>query len=239
MAMSPETPGKASNGRGSTRRELMENEIYEHASRLFAERGFAGTSLQDIADAMGLTRPALYYYVKNKDDLLAKLVTEITEGPAKDLREINERTDLDPSAKLRAFARSIAIRRTEQPARFRLLIRSEAELPPELARAHEHGKRAVLDEVTKVVDDGIRSGQFRPGDPHVVALGLIGMWNWVAWWFQTEGRLSGDAVAEQLADMSVAAVARHGHRIPEADGPAAAIALLRQDLDYLERVIEN
>jgi AcrR family transcriptional regulator len=61
------------------RRELVENEIYEHATRLFAERGFAGTRLQDIADALGITRLALYYYVKSKDELLAKLVTEVTQ----------------------------------------------------------------------------------------------------------------------------------------------------------------
>src|SRR5206468_2845368 len=74
--------GEAKAGRMSTaRRELVENELYEHATRLFAERGFAGTSLQDIADALGITRPALYYYVKSKDELLAKLVTEVTNGP--------------------------------------------------------------------------------------------------------------------------------------------------------------
>ncbi|MER5436873.1 helix-turn-helix domain-containing protein, partial [Streptomyces sp. NPDC002588] len=57
--------------RSTARRELIENEMFEQASRLFAERGFAGTNLGDIAEAMGITRPALYYYVKSKDDLLA------------------------------------------------------------------------------------------------------------------------------------------------------------------------
>ena len=61
----------SSQGPRTARRELVENEIYEQAIRLFAERGFAGTSLQDIADALGITRPALYYYVKSKDELLA------------------------------------------------------------------------------------------------------------------------------------------------------------------------
>ena len=51
--------GRAAEGRASTRRALVEQEIYEQATRLFAERGFAGTSFQDIADAVGLTRPAL------------------------------------------------------------------------------------------------------------------------------------------------------------------------------------
>lgn len=226
-------------GATSARRELVENEIYEHATRLFAERGFAGTNLQDIADAVGLTRPALYYYVKSKDELLAKLVTEITEGPATQLREINGQTDLDATGKLRAIARALVTRQAHHPARFRLIIRSEAELPPELSRAHERGRRAVLDELTKVVDEGTRSGQFRPMDTRVAALGVIGMFNWVAWWFHADARQTAESVAEQLADMAVAAVAQPGHRIPAEAGPAAAIALLRQDLEYLERVVDS
>ena len=99
--------GRAACGR-TARRELVENEIYEQATRLFAERGFAGTSLQDIADAMGITRPALYYYVKSKDELLAKLVTEITDGPGEPTsRAVAARTDLDAVGKLRAIARLI------------------------------------------------------------------------------------------------------------------------------------
>jgi AcrR family transcriptional regulator len=225
--------------RGSARRELVENEIYEHASRLFAERGFAGTSLQDIAEAMGLTRPALYHYVKSKDELLAKLVTEITEGPAAELREINQRDDIDAVGKLRAFITAIVSRRTDQPARFRLIIRSEAELPPELSSAHERGRRAVLREFTTVIDEGIRSGRFRPMDASAAALGLIGMCNWVSWWYHPGGRMSAGSIAEQFADMAVAAVAQQGHRIPDAGGPDAAIALLRQDLDFLERTIHG
>ena len=122
------------------RRELVEAEIYEQATRLFAERGFAGTSLQDIADAMGMTRPSLYYYVKNKDQLLARLVTEITEGPAAAVEEIADR-DLDATAKLRALVRLIAARQADHAARFRLVIRSESELPPR-PRVRPRGREA-------------------------------------------------------------------------------------------------
>ena len=122
------SPDPAPNGRTSARRELVEAQIYEQATRLFAERGFAGTSLQDVADAMGMTRPALYYYVRNKDQLLARLVTEITEGPAEAAEEIAGR-DLDATAKLRALVRLIAARQAHNAARFRLVIRSESELP--------------------------------------------------------------------------------------------------------------
>ncbi|GAA4709898.1 TetR/AcrR family transcriptional regulator [Pseudonocardia yuanmonensis] len=225
-------------GRKATaRRELVENELYEHATRLFAERGFAGTSLQDIADALGITRPALYYYVKSKDELLAKLVTEVTNGPLADLTELVAR-DLDPVQRLRGIVEVIVGRRTAQPARFRLLIRSEAELPAELTAAYDESRRAVLKVIAGVIDDGVRAGRFRPVDARVAALGVLGMCNWVAWWFHPGGRDTAEGVTDQLADMAVAALVRPDHQAPEAEGPAAALKLLRQDLDHLERLLD-
>ena len=53
--------------RSGVRRSLVEQEIYDHATRLFAVRGFAGTSFQDRSDAVGLTRPALYHSVSSMD----------------------------------------------------------------------------------------------------------------------------------------------------------------------------
>ena len=169
------------------RRELVEAQIYEQATRLFAERGFAGTSLQDIADAMGMTRPSLYYYVKNKDELLARLVTEITEAPAAATEEIADR-DADAPTKLRELVRLIAGQQARHAARFQLVIRSESELPDDLAVAHEAAKRRVLDGFGRIVDQGVRSGEFRPRPVRTTALALIGMCNWVAWWFNPRVR---------------------------------------------------
>src|SRR3569833_1018914 len=226
-------------GAASTaRRELVENELYEHATRLFAERGFAGTSLQDIADALGSTRPALYYYVKSKEELLAKLVTEVTDGPLGELTALAGRSDLDPVAALRGVVDVLVRRRASQPERFRLLIRSEAELPEGLSAAYDKSRRAVLKTIAGVVEKGVRAGRFRPVAARVAALGLLGMCNWVAWWFQPGGRDSAEAVTEQLADMAVGALERPDRRVANSDGPAAALKLLRQDLDHLERVLD-
>lgn len=224
-------------GRGGPRRELVENELYEHAIRLFAERGFAGTSLQDIADAMGITRPALYYYVKSKDELLAKLGSDVAGGSAAEMAELVARTDLDAVAKLHGIAKLTVLRLARQPDRFRLLIRSESELPPELAASYEANKRAVLKVVSEVIEQGIVAGQLRPVDARVAALAVIGMCNWVAWWFRP-GRDDVNAVADQLADMALAAVQRADHRVLDGEGPAAALAMLRQDLDHLERILD-
>ena len=224
-------------GATTARRELVENEIYEHAIRLFAERGFAGTSLQDIADALGVTRPALYYYVKSKDELLAKLAADVAGGSAAQITELARRPDLDAAGKLREIVRLTALRQATQSERFRLLIRSEAELPAELSDAYDTSRRAVLRAVTGVIEEGIRAGRFRPIDARIAALGVIGMWNWVAWWFRPD-RDSPHAVADQLADMAIAALQRADHRIPDGEGPAAALKMLRQDIDHLERILD-
>ncbi|CAM2931065.1 TetR family transcriptional regulator [Skermania piniformis] len=210
----------------------------QHATVLFAERGFAGTSLQDIADAMGLTRPALYHYVANKDELLGRLVTEITEEPAVLLAEINKHVELRPVDRLHRMVTAIAEHQAAAPDRFRLLIRSEAELPEQLSKDYERSRKRVLKAFIKVVQDGIDAGAFRPVDPRFAALGVIGMINWMAWWFRP-GQDSAETVAAQLADMAVNSV-RHERAAAEiGDGPTAAIAALRQNLNYLDRYVQS
>jgi AcrR family transcriptional regulator len=101
-------------GRPSTaaRRRITELEIIEQAGRLFAERGFAGSGVQDIADASGVSRPTLYYssyyYFKSKDDLLASLVTEVTEGAAAQIRALARDDDKNATERLRSIARLLA-----------------------------------------------------------------------------------------------------------------------------------
>ena len=65
----------------------------------------------------------------------------------------------------------------------------------------------MLKTVTSVIEEGIRAGRFRPVDARVAALAVMGMCNWVAWWFRP-GRNSVDAVADQLADMAIGTVQR-------------------------------
>ena len=225
--------------RSNPRRELVEKQIIEQATRLFAERGFASTTLQDIADATGLTRPALYHYVANKDELLSRLVSESTETPAALLHTINERTDLGPTEKLREMATAIALHQAQAPDRFQLIVRSEAELPEDISRNYEQSRRHVLKEFIHVVEDGIRTGEMRPVDPRTAALAVIGMLNWIAWWHQPGNADDDRVIATQLADMAVRSLVHQDPQSATPEGPARAIAMIRQDLNYLERLLDE
>lgn len=233
---------KGSDGDGSravVRRSLVMSEIYAQAARLFAQRGFAGTSLQDIADATGFSRQALYHYVKSKNELFEQLVTDITRSPAAELHAINSRDDLDARGKLHAIAKALATHRAEHPDSFLLAVRSEANFPEELSNRHREGKRAVLNEIVRVVDAGQRAGEFRQVDATIAALSILGMLNWVAWWYNPEGRESAESIGQQIAELAVAVVACPPDEGATASDPGTAFAVLRGNLDTLEHAVKS
>ena len=211
--------------------------MLEHATRLFAEKGFAGTSLQDVAESMGLKRPALYYYFKSKDDLLDRLIADATTGPALELKVIAERADLDATQRLHAIARSSVAWIVTHTDRFLLLVKSESELSPANLKKFNAGRRDAVDIVRAVIDDGIKSGQFRPVDSRVATFGVFGICNWVAWWYQPGGRESVESIADQLADMVVAGLQRPEQRGQNVLNPRSAVAALRENLDRLEQAL--
>lgn len=226
--------GQARSNAGSTRKRLMENEVLEHATRLFAERGFTGASLQDIATSMGLKRPALYYYFKSKEELLDRLIDDAVTEPADELRGIAERTDLDPAERLHAMTHHIVCLTLHHVDRFLLLVKSESELSPATRARFDASRREATDIVAGVIDEGVAAGVFRRVDPRVAAFTVYGITNWAAWWYNAEKYGSIESVADQLADTALAGLRRHDARTTGALTTSAAIAALREDLDRLE-----
>jgi AcrR family transcriptional regulator len=218
------------------RRRLMEQEIFDHATRLFAERGFAGTNLQDIADAVGLTRSALYYYVKSKDELLARLVAEVTVVAAKDIAKVARHKEKTPSARLREIVDHMVRHQGEQGERFRLLLRSEADLPESIAESYAKNRRAVLRSLSEVIEQGVASGEFRPVTPEVAALGTLGIVNWVSWWYHPGSRFDLEAVCAELSDMAVHSLAAEDGRLASIT-PLDTVRSLRREIDRLEGLL--
>src|ERR1700722_654769 len=107
--------------RAGLRRRLVEREILERAAELFAQRGFAGTTVQDIADALGMSRPALYYYVKSKEVILEQLVENLSINDAAVLEGIRRRRTGDPVEKLREMAHHLATNASSNPYQTQIL----------------------------------------------------------------------------------------------------------------------
>ena len=226
----------ASGSSNTARRGLVANQLLDAAATLFAERGFRGTSLQEIADAMGVTRPALYYYVKNKEALAAELVHGLTEAAADRLAEIRALEGRSCGERIALYIRDNVERIVENQARFRFIERSEDELPTAVQEIHRAAKRRILDELSGLIADGVVAGELRPVDERIAAFALIGMTNWVAWWYRPDSGATGPEITEALIEIALRGYLREEGRRDHA-GAEGAIALLREDLAYLERIV--
>jgi AcrR family transcriptional regulator len=220
------------------RRGLVENELLERAATLFADRGFNGTTLQDVADTVGLTRAALYHYFDSKEAMLAALVEGITAARVTELKKVRGDQTLSANEKLVAVTRMMVINVVTQAARFRLLLQSEKELPAALAAKHAKARRDTLKEIVELFEEGIASGDFKAVEPHVAAFSLLGMCNWPAWWYKPEQNGPPEAIAGQIADIALGAFSRGADASPPQAGEArAALARIRDDLAAVERAI--
>lgn len=221
----------------SSKGQILRQAVLEAAARLFAERGFGGTNLQDIADELGISRPALYYYFNSKEDILASMVEEITVTSGQRATELLAKADSNPGETLRQLVQNHARWLLDHPVEFKMIDRSENDLPAEVRKTNDRGKRLVLDNFTSIIGRGIEIGHFRPVDPRVTAFTIIGMCSWTAWWFRSEGRMSSAEVAQLIADLAVHAVRRGDGARTKSIEIADAVQTLRENLTMLERVI--
>jgi TetR/AcrR family transcriptional regulator, cholesterol catabolism regulator len=173
------------------RSDVRWSEILDGSAAVFARRGYAQTTVEDIADEVGINRATLYYYVGTKEELLVALL----DGPIDTLRSRLEEVAERPLpardklvAALREYSRTIA----ELPALFIFLSENVHRVMtgPEADRIRANADRygRVL---ARIIADGAANGEFRSDiDAQTVVLGILGMFNWMHRWFDPRGRKS-------------------------------------------------
>ena len=179
-----------------------ETAIRAAALRLFRQKGYHAASMQDIADAVGLYKGSLYYYVASKEELLVQLF----EGRAEQvLGEIGLAASGSGSARerLRAMVRTYVIGVLRNLDSVHVYLREEQSLPPPALRQVHRQQDAMRDHFEGVIAEGMRGGDFGRGDPKLATLALLGMCTWVHRWFRPRGRLGEATIADDLAERAV------------------------------------
>jgi len=172
-------------GRGYSRYQ----ELLETALRLFREKGYHATSMQDIADALGLRKASLYHYIKSKEDLLVPAYQYTIDAHVRRLEEIAN----SPGSARERLARAIASHLQaiiEHADLFALYLREVESLPEHLRQAVRAANRAYRVRLASIIRQGVEAGEFKPVDPAVAALVILGACNWASQWYTPGGRLS-------------------------------------------------
>jgi AcrR family transcriptional regulator len=186
--------------------ERRRKEIIATATRLFAERGYQATTLDDIARELGYTKGLVYHYFRSKAEIVHHAILESIE-PMLAQQEAVIASSLPPDEKLRRVVYDyvhvclfgyqqylVILADRAAPGRN---VEPEGVLP--LLRTFVAQYRAIIEE-------GIAAGVFRPVDSAVAALTLIQGIIGVARWYRPEGRLSRGEICDQVTTMMVASI---------------------------------
>ena len=176
-------------------REAKRNAVLQAAAQLFNERGFHATSLDDIAARLNVTKPTLYYYVKNKDEILLQCVS-------KGLTMMLEGIDASRAAGGKAIDQlmtcmQVYARIVTMDFGMCLIRVGDEQLPPESRKELRRLKSAIDQEFRRLVAEGVAEGSLQPCDPKMTAFVIAGALSWIGRWYQPDGEYTPEQVAQQ------------------------------------------
>jgi AcrR family transcriptional regulator len=176
-----------------------ETEILAVALERFSRSGYRDTTLQDIADEIGITRPAFYHYFASKEDLLWRLVEDLGLRLLDEARPIAA-SNAEPLTKIRLLVHNHVITLVANTAAFRIYLQERALLEGERDERLRREEDEYARVVRTVITEAQASSVVRTGDPSVLALLLLGLGNSVLRWYTNiPGGLSPAQLAEEVA----------------------------------------
>lgn len=184
--------------------------ILETAARLICERGYEGTSMQEIADACRLTKAGLYHYIQNKEQLLSAIMSygmDLFEGQV--LAKV--RDIADPVERLRAcMRRNIELVTHGANKEVIIILHEHATLKGEAREYIDRRKKQYVRFIEETFSEAVKQGRMRPLEPTIVAFSFLGMVLWVYKWFKPDGRLTEEQISTGMVDLFFAGLAAPG-----------------------------
>lgn len=182
-------------------------EIFEAAAKIFAEKGYAATSIQDVADAVGILKGSLYYYIDSKEDLLFGVIQDAHETGIANLEHIAA-VEGDALVKLRAAVESHVVSNVQNLAKVGVFFNDFRSLSPERHELIIKARDKYDRQFRTLIRQGQQEGVIREDiDPKIATMGILGMVNWVYQWYRPTGKVSAEEIASTFADLVLGGLA--------------------------------
>src|SRR5579863_6291309 len=175
-------------------RALKRDAVIRAAAREFNRKGYHNTSLDDIAARLEVTKPTVYYYVSNKEQLLFECFVFGVEQIRAAFREtkqhkVSGRERL--AALLRHYGEAVA-----SDFGWCMVRAEEQDLSPTMSSHIKALKSEIDQDIRRLIRDGIQDGSIHPCDPKMTAFALAGALNWIAHWYRQNQSMTGTEIAE-------------------------------------------
>jgi AcrR family transcriptional regulator len=179
-------------------------EIEDAASALFHARGYAATSVRDIADALSIRGPSLYAHVASKEDVLAAIVERVADRFERAADAAAEATrGRDAVDRLEALVRAHVRAVTADPGAASVFVDEWRHLSQPRRATILERRDAYETRFRDVIAEGLRDGSFVLVDPAIAAAFLLTALNGITDWYHVDGHLSPDQLADAYADLAL------------------------------------
>ena len=177
-----------------------EAELHATATRLFRQRGFHATSMQDLGEALGMNRGSLYHYISGKDELLWAILNRALDLLEARVIPVLE-SDAPPVDRLADAIREhlrVAADHADELSLIQIELRAlGAERQREIIARRDAYERPWRDAIQAGIDDG----SLRPFDVRLAGIGILSACNWFTQWYRPDGALSVDEVADAFRQL--------------------------------------
>src|SRR5712672_1173540 len=187
-------------------------EILRTAARLFQQRGYDATSMNDVAAALKLSKGGLYHHFQSKDEILFEIMNHAMDITQE--RVLNPvRGIADPEGRLRALIRlHIEVVLSPRDREITVMLHENHPLPPALRKRinsrkkdYIHFLENLMAELQKKVQEEVQGGSRHQTkakvSPCAAAFALLGMINWIYQWYKPEGELQAQNLIQQFTDL--------------------------------------
>lgn len=176
-------------------------EILKSAAAAFRRRGYHGASVDEIASALEMTKGNLYYYFRNKEDILYACHEYSLDILLRLMRQVQDEPR-PADQKLRELILAFVHLILDELQGTALTLDPEALSPPLFAKVI--AKRDEFDRGMRgIIQQGMDEGLFAPGDPKMMEFAIMGAVNWISKWFDPAGPMTSDQIGEAFADYLV------------------------------------
>ena len=205
---------------------LKSERIVAAAVDLFYKQGYTKTTLDQVAEAISVTKPFIYSHFKSKNDLLAEICSRAIRVSHEALNRVFA-ADISPTEKLYTIARDFMLTVLQHQAHAVIYSREEKELTPEDRDAINALRRGFDRRFSALLEEGVAAGEFTVEDVPLTALAIGGIVGWAPVWFRSGGRLSQLEASERVAALVLAMVQAKGLKKRKPKGLLPLPAALR------------
>ncbi|SET64425.1 transcriptional regulator, TetR family [Oceanobacillus limi] len=185
----------------------MKDKITEQSIVLFEKKGFNQTSIQDIADALEVTKGTFYYYFASKEQLLMDIHLDYITNLLARQQRILDNHYIKQREKLTKIIHLLIADIKDKGASGRVFFREMRHLAANHIDEIKTQREQFRLNIEKVVRDGVENGEFREDlRPDIIAFGILGVTNWSYNWFNPDGEVSTDELVEIFAQMILSGI---------------------------------